>query len=556
MLLAALMGLFTLPFSSFVADDFIQLGILERVSPCTWTGPLELYTISDGLPEHMRIMKDAGAFPWFFDPEFKMAFFRPLSSALLALDHTLFGLNPLGYRIHSLLWFLLLVAGVGLLLRRVLPGPLGTLALFLFTISGIHGTLCWTATRHIVIAAAAGLLALFWHVRWRMEGWRPGRILSVAGFALSLAASEAAIGVVAYLFAYEAFGAPGSRGNRLKAAAPTLAVVVSYLLLYKFLGLGASGGSGYLDPLKDPFAFLVHLPGRLLVLAGATVAGGNADLWVIRPDLRTVMVFVGGFFVVLLAALLRVVWTSAAPSERRAVRWLIVGALASAVPFAGTPIGSRCLVVPLVGGSAAIALVLHRWWTLLRRKPRVGYRLVGAVCACLAFLHLVLAPIQQLSSAFVLRRMMHERLVSAMEEADLERGHIGEQSVVLLKAPDLAVGFHSYFYRRLYRLPMPASWRALSWTRCDHRFHRTAPDTLEMELVGGELETPYFATGDTIELDGMWVTVLGVGRNGPTRVEFRFNKALEDPSFCFLAWREGRLQRVKPPPLGESLLLP
>jgi len=44
-------------------------------------------------------MKDAGAFPWFFDPQFRMDFFRPLSSALLAADHAIFGLNPVGYRL-------------------------------------------------------------------------------------------------------------------------------------------------------------------------------------------------------------------------------------------------------------------------------------------------------------------------------------------------------------------------------------------------------------------------------------------------------------------------
>ncbi len=179
--IAAVLGLAELPFACFMADDLIQLGILEGVSPNTWTGPLELYTLSDGDPEHVRVMKDTGAFPWFFDPQFKVAFCRPLSSGLLALDHAVFGLWPGGYRLHGALWFVALVAGLGLLLRRLLAGSLGALALTLFTISGIHGILSWTATRHIVIAGALGMLALVAHIRWREDGWRPGLALAPAG---------------------------------------------------------------------------------------------------------------------------------------------------------------------------------------------------------------------------------------------------------------------------------------------------------------------------------------------------------------------------------------
>lgn len=556
MLIAALMGLFSLPFASFMADDFIQLGFLERVLPGTWSGPLSLYTISDGILEHVQVMKDAGAFPWFFGPTFKMVFFRPLSSALLALDHALFGLHPAGYRVHTLLWFLLLVAGLGTLFRRVLAGPLGTLALLIFTISGIHGILCWTAARHIVIAAAIGVLSLLCHVRWRQEGWRPGRVLSIGGFALSLTAGEAAVGVIAYLFAYEAFGAPGNWKNRLRACVPVLGLIACYLLLYRTLGFGASGGSGYINPLVEPLVFLVRLPGRLLVLAGAAIFGGSADLWVLRPAMRTGMIIGGAVFVLLLTAILRTVWPIASAQERKAVRWLVFGALASAVPFAGTPIGSRCLIVPFIGGAAALALVIHRWWTFIRRRPGAKYRLVGAGCAFLALLHLVIAPIQQVSFSVLLHKMMHGHLVSAMKKADLDPERIGRQSVIVLKAPDLAVGFHSYYYRKLYQLPMPASWRVLSWAPCGHRFRRTAGDTLEMELTDGRLEAPQLTKGAIIQLNGMRATVLGTDRIGVNRVEFRFNGVLDDPSFCFLAWREGRLQRVDLPPVGEALLLP
>ncbi len=555
--LAVVFGLAELPFASFMADDLIQLGVLEGVSPDTWTGPLSLYTISDGEPDHILAMKQAGGFPWFFDPDFKMAFFRPLSSGLLALDHAIFGLHPVGYRIQGALWFVALVAGLGLLLRRVLPGPVGGLALVVFALSGIHGVLCWTATRHIVIAGALGIWALLAHVRWRQEGWRPGAVLSVLGFALALTASEAAVAVVAYLAAYEVLGVPGGTPRqRALALLPTGVLVAVYLVAYSLLGLGASGGSGYVDPLADLSAFLFAIPGRLAFLLGAMVLGGNADLWVLRPDQRPALIAVGAAAVALAALLLRVVWARMSSTERRSITWLVAGGIAAAVPFVGTPIGSRCLVIPLVGGAVAIALVLHRWWRVLRRRRGVANRALGGLCLLLALIHLVFAPIQRLAAAPMLQQLMSTRLSLAMEEAELGDGDLADVRVVVLAAPDIAIGFHAFFHRALHRMPMPRSWWALSWAPCDHRFHRTADDTLEMELVDGSMEGHHLHRGKVIELDGMRAEVLQMGRIGPSRVEFSFDVPLEDPSLRLLAWEDGRLKAVEPPVVGEAIRVP
>jgi hypothetical protein len=208
-------------FADFMADDLIQLGVLEKVTPAAaWTGPWDLYTISDGIPAHILAMQNAGLFPWAAEPAFEMSFFRPLSSGLLALDHALFGLHPIGYRLHGALWSLALVAAVGWVFRRVLLDRIAKLALIVFVLSAIHGIFCWTAARHVVVAAALGFAALAAHIRWREEGWRPGAGLALVALALSLAASEAGIAMAAYVLAYEALGAAGPLRARLTAAAP------------------------------------------------------------------------------------------------------------------------------------------------------------------------------------------------------------------------------------------------------------------------------------------------------------------------------------------------
>jgi hypothetical protein len=54
----------------------------------------------------------------------------------------------------------------------------------------------------------------------------------------------------------------------------------------------------------------------------------------------------------------------------------------------------------------------------------------------------------------------------------------------------------------------------------------------------------------------MEATVLATGDLGPTRVRIRFDRPLDDPSLTLLAWGNGRLRRVEPPPVGGVIAVP
>ena len=555
--LAAAFGAWEILFAGFMADDLMQLGILEGVSPAAaWTGPFDLYTIADGDPAHVRTMQDAGLFPWFVPPAFEMAFLRPLSSATLAIDHALFGLHPAGYRLHGVLWSLALVAVVGVTLRRALPGRIATIALIVFVVSGIQSMFCWTATRHVVIAAALGFAALAAHLRWREDGWWPGAVLSVVALGSSLAASEVGVAVAVYLLAYETLAASGSARMRLRAASPALAVLATYLLVWRLLERGVSPGADYIDPLREPGTFLVELPARLAVLIGGLVTGGNVDLWVLRPDLRPVLVMAGVLASLGFAVLLRAAWREAPAVEQRAIRWLGAATVVSAVLFVGTPIGARCLLVPLVGGAALIAVVIARWWTVWRLESVRRRRVLGVACAGLAVIHLGFAPIGRLAGPVLLRHVMTTRAAAAIPDAELDPATLPNQTVVVLVAPDLVVGMHAAFHQLLYRLPMPARWRVLSWAPARHRFVRTGSDTLQMQVAGGAIERATLRPGRKVSLRGMEATVLAAGTLGPSRIRFRFDRPLDDPSLTLLAWSAGRLRRVAPPPVGGTIVVP
>jgi hypothetical protein len=551
--LATVLALLGLPAACFVADDLIQLCTLEGFFPAGGSAPWRLYTLSDGVPAHVLALENAGALPWFFDPSFRMDFLRPTSSALLSLDYRLFGLHPLGYAVHDAVWFVLLVLSAALVFRYALPKG-AQLSSLIFAISGIHGILAWTATRHIAIAGALGLFGLLAHLRGRLEARPALRVLALVLLALSLSASEAGVALAAYVFAFELFGAEDSRRSRLSAALPVALLLGLYLAVRALAG-AAVAGSGYIDPSSEPLRFLAELPGRLLVLGGGVLAGGSADLWVLLPHERRLLMFGGAALIAAFSLPFSLAWTSAPPAERRPVAWLAAAALLSAVPFAGTPIGSRCLVIPFFGGAALVAFVLRRWWTVLRREAGALRRVAGVLCLLFALVHLGMAPIERLGLPFLLRAGMHDHLARAMDEADISPTELSTAQVVLLDAPDMAVGFHSWFFRKLHGMPMPAQWRVLSWAPCEHHYQRTGEATLELDLRDCSIESPNVPTGEVIALEGLVATVLSTGEQGPDRVAFRFDRPLDDPSVRLLAWDGTKLIRVDAPELGTTLRL-
>jgi len=102
----------------------------------------------------------------------KIVFWRPLSGLLIRIDHALFGDLTWPYHLHSLLWWIALLAAAGLLLRRILPGAVGLLAILIFTLDESHVLLAgWISNRNTIVAALPAVLRFLAHVRWRLDGW-------------------------------------------------------------------------------------------------------------------------------------------------------------------------------------------------------------------------------------------------------------------------------------------------------------------------------------------------------------------------------------------------
>jgi len=101
--LAAVLALvLSLPslFADFFCDDEVLVLRLDGVAPAPEPGPLNLYTFATGAGDQRARFVDHGPLPWWTYDGLRISFCRPLSSALLALDHAIWGRHPLGYHLR------------------------------------------------------------------------------------------------------------------------------------------------------------------------------------------------------------------------------------------------------------------------------------------------------------------------------------------------------------------------------------------------------------------------------------------------------------------------
>jgi len=542
-------------------DTYLIQGILDqRPSPVPlYDSPLALFRYAVGDPASMQQNIAKGLFPWWTLPELKMAFFRPLSSALMWLDHAVFGHEALGMQVHSVLWYAALVVVIGALMRRVLPSAVGGLALLLFAVDGKHAALVVSISdRNYIVAAAFACLGLLFHVRWREGDGARFLPLSILGLGFGLASSETGLIVYAYLVAYELMAGKGTAGVRLRALLPAALVLGAWGIAYVGLGFGVYGSDMFISPAVRPLDWLRAWPTALPALLGSLLLSVPAEF--AEPDRWTWVSAVGLFGFAVVGLLLRVCWGRLGAEERRHVRWMLAGgvlALPTALVMAPTV---RQLLMPSLGGAVAVGTVLARSFSP-RKHGAWGWAGAGSA-GVLALLNLVGSPITgwqaQSYIGFLSQRTgeVQDGLTHEVDEAKLP-----SQRIVVLAQPSL---IHA-----LYALPrwwatghtLPRAWWTLSFSPYAQRVTRTAPDTLELEATEGRFFStlgerahrgaPYALTqGAVVQLDGARAEITEVDAQGVRKLRFHFDTSVDDPSLVFLQWKDRGLRRVTLPPVG------
>jgi hypothetical protein len=550
-----------------MGDDYMQMARVDpRLrAPGFAYAPLDLFTFVSGDPAQRGVLLEEGIFGWWMAPDFRMSFWRPLSSLTHVLDHSMLPRSWVLAHAQSMLWFAALLAVLAGLYRRFHVPWVAHLALVLYAVDDARGwVLGWVANRNVLVAATLAFAALVVHDRARRDGWRPGLWLAPALFAAALLGGEAALGLAGYLLAHALFIDSGPLARRLARLWPYAALSVAWLAAYKALGYGTSGGGMYLNPLDEPAAYLGALGERLPVLAAAQVGAGLADAWLALPPAARVAAHAGALLTLaVFAAVLAPLWR-----RLPACRFWALGALLSLPPMCATYPMDRLLVFAGVGAMAAVALVLAEWleggaFTLLPRARRV---LSASVVLLLVVLHLVLAPVLlplRVLAVGLLARI-GDRLEASIPADEAVRG----RSLVILSSAAEMTTFPPWMQRQVSGAPRPARMRVLA--SCFSTVHVARPDatTLRVRPERGFLDNEWlrivrgpsrpFRPGDEVVLSDMRARVREVTADGrPAEVDFTFGVRLEDPSLLWMRLQAGgALLPWAPPAVGESQRLP
>jgi hypothetical protein len=550
-----------------MGDDYMHMARVDpRLrAPGFAYAPLDLFTFVSGDPAQRATLLEEGVFGWWMAPDFRMSFWRPLSSLTHVFDYFLWPSSWVLAHAQSMAWFAALLGVLAALYRRFHEPWVAHLALVLYAVDDAHGwVLGWVANRNALVAATFAFAALLAHDRARRHGWRPGLWLAPILFATALLGGEAALGVTGYLLAHALFVDSGPLARRLARLWPYAALAVAWLAAYKALGYGTSGGGMYLNPLDEPAVYLGALAERLPVLAAAQVGLGLADAWVVLPPAVKVVAY--GLALLVLAGFAAVL----APLWRRlpTCRFWALGALLSLLPMCATYPMDRLLVVAGVGAMATVALVLSDWLeggalALLPRARRVA---VTGVSWLLVALHLVLAPWLlpfRVWTVGLLSRM-GERLEASIPADDAVRG----KTLVILSSAAEMTTFPPWMQRQVSGVPRPRRMRVLASCFSNVRVSRPDAKTLRVRPERGFLDNEWlrmvrgpsrpFRPGDEVVLSDLRARVRTVTPDGrPAEADFTFAVPLEDPSLLWVRLQAGgALVPWSPPPVGESQSLP
>jgi hypothetical protein len=524
-------------------------------------GPLTLYEFVGTARTPPEGLRESGLLPWWTSDVLSVRFFRPLTSALLTLDTWLFGEAPFPAHLHSLAWFLGMVAVVGWLHRRLLPAPVAGVATGVYAVAAAHlMPLAWLAARHPLISGLPGLLALAAWLRAREEDWRPGRVLAPLLIAVALLGGEPALGAVALIGAYELFGRREGLRRAALALAPFIALVGAYLAFYMARGYGARGSASYLDPASEPLTFVGTVVQRIPILLGELVAATPSDAVAAIQPLHAAFAAWGALATAVALGMLRSVRGLLSERERHTLRWLLPGGLAATVPGAIGVIGGRVLMLPLLAGSALVAVLMVRGWAAAREqgRTRLARGALRVTVMVLALVHFGFAPLFRMAVALGLGRIAEAQWRIAREAPPCDG------TLVMVAAADPSVATYVPA-AMVIQGRAPRRFRLLSAAPHHHHLERTSATALEL-VVRTDARKPGFweqvyrdtppAPGSEVRMEGLRVTVLDSSEAGPLRMRFEFDRPLESPDLCFVTWRDGALRSLALPPPGQGVSVP
>jgi hypothetical protein len=544
-------------------DDVTHEVMLRNGLPGVHWTPFELYDFAGGPARSADRLRETGAIPWFASSGLRLRFFRPLSSASLAVDDWLFGGRTWPARVDSLIWFLVAVGFAAAIHRRMLAPGAAVLATTIYALASGHAVpISWIAARHTVVGTALALAACWCYARGR-EGWRRGRWLGPLVLIVALFSSEVALGAVAFIGAWELVGRPDALRRRLGELAPYAAIAAAYLAFYAGAGYGAHEIAAYLNPAPN-LSTLGVMTSRLGTLIGEMVTSVPADLvGARRLEVQVASAILGVSAALVAWGVLRFARRSVPPIEAGTVRWGTLAAVAAALPGTLTLAAGRTLTLALVPASAVMAIVILRGAQAVRGAPRGVARLAAAVVVGGLALGLIGG-----GPFFRVRTAASLAATARAQQALASTIPPCAGTMVIVNGSDPTVAHVAPALLAL-RGQAPRRLLVLSTSPVTLRIERVTPTGFDLRSLG----TPKWPAvrvyrgdpvpaGTHVSIPGLDATVMETsGPNGGpfwegSLVRFDFGEPLDSPDLCFLQWVRGRIERIAPPQPGDVVDLP
>lgn len=530
--IAILLGLVSLG-NGLLADDLVHHAFLTAQrsghSDASWW---DMFVIVEHDPKRTIGMRTSGRYPWWVDPDLHIAFFRPLAVATHHLDHRLWPNSPALMHAHSVAWHVATCAMAWAVARRLVSSPrVAGLAGLIFTLSFTHViSWSWLAHRNGIISTFWALACLLAHIRWRSEGERAGAIAAPILLGAALLSAEAGVATLGFLLAYELVVSKDRARTRGLALVPGLAVVVTWQLIYDYLGYGAMGSGGYLDPIGEPLAFLLALPqryGSLLALSVSApfIPGAPLPLWIASA--------VG----VALAAL---AFSCSSASKPGAARFGAVAVTLACMPLTASIPVERLLVLVSFAVALTCAELIDVW--LLQRASLA--RTLAA--AFVAVVHVVIpAPVDGYVSSHLSGVLLPH---SSAHGPDLLDAGLNRKGLIVLHTPHYPAATNIALNRALRGLNAPNFVWILHTGQSPPHVSCIDEQTIVLTDPKGGWPTggfsvqfrnttsKPFAVGDTVQTLDYAATVTEVDDGRAIAVRFRFRAALDHESFVWTTW--------------------
>ena len=580
--LGVISGLPTLWVGWGYSDDVLQRSFL--LSANFQQALTRLYLFLD--PAVNSRLMDSGIFPWWTLENARVFFFRPLSALSLWLDYQLWPNSPALMHLHSILWYGALCVIAALLYRRLAGNTTSTgLAMILFSLSTAHiGCVISLAARNLLMAAFFGFLTIYFHDRWRKEGWRAGLLLSLLCTLLGLLSAESGIAAFAFLLAYAIFLDKDTRPRRLASLVPYLLVILSWWTWYQINGYGTWGSGFYLNPVREPLQFAIAVVERApMLLLGQ---------W-ITPDPVTYAVFSTGakflYWIIGLIILILIGWLFFPLIRRdRTARFWTFGMLMAVIPVcAVSPPSGRHLLFISFGvfglmGHFIIGKFYRQDWLPTRKIWRTSALVMCVIFLGLhGFLYPLLGP--------VVRNHLDTYSIAISELGSYP--DVESKDMIIVNAPSPSLFIYLPAIRDLKGQPMPAHLRVLapgytsiSLTRLDETTLLVRPESgfllSSNSLIGWvDLLQPLYSpsygfrygdqlfrgdaypmsSGQQVELTGLQIEVISLTGDGrPLETRMQFTRPLEDELFIWLVWDWNSYQYApfSLPAVGETVQIP